>query len=157
LTQGFIEAGMRCLFAIDCCSNAVKSHIANFGVGAICRKIEDWLGDSETVVPQADLVIGGIPCQGHSLLNKNRIGSKKRSLWKQYLRVVRRVRPTMFVLENVQPFLKSVEFRRLRKKAEKYGYMVAARVIDAADFGVAQSRKRTVIIASRLGNPAKVF
>ena len=71
------------ILAIDNDKAAIKTYNANFGDHGIAVNIEEWL--SEHDVPKADVVIGGPPCQGFSLLNKNRTGDIRRALWEPYM------------------------------------------------------------------------
>ena len=83
MSLGFVDSRLdgafESVFAIDNDEAAVATYNANFAIGehrAICGNIEEWLQDSE--VPKADIVIGGPPCQGFSLLNKKRVGDERR-------------------------------------------------------------------------------
>jgi DNA (cytosine-5)-methyltransferase 1 len=75
----------------------------------------------------------------------------------EFVRVVEFVRPSVFVLENVPQFLKTRRFALLRgmtktgRRLEEYSLVHA--VLNAADFGVPQRRKRAVVIGSRIGEP----
>ena len=61
---------------------------ANYGNHCIVGDIIELLDDPTTVIPEADVVIGGPPCQGFSLLNRNRDGDVRRSLWKPFMEIV---------------------------------------------------------------------
>ena len=67
---------------------------------------------------------------------------------------MKQARPKIFVLENVPPLLQSAEFEEMRKLAIGLGYQVEARVLNAADYGVPQTRKRAIFIGSRIGAPS---
>ncbi len=97
-------------------------------------------------VPKADVVIGGPPCQGFSLLNKNRSNDKRRALWEPFLDVVEASGARMFVMENVAELLASDEFKRIRKRAARLGFEVKAEVLNAADYGAPQTRRRTIAV-----------
>jgi DNA (cytosine-5)-methyltransferase 1 len=76
-------------------------------------------------------------------------------LWREYLRAVRQVRPKIFVVENVPEFLKSGQFEafldEFAQDPELGVYRVEYRVLNAADYGVPQRRRRGIVIGSRLG------
>lgn len=122
LTLGFTDpkfcGGFECIFSVDNDSAAVKTHIANFGEHSICADIEAWL-ETKPYIPEADLVIGGPPCQGFSLLNKKRHGDERRSLWEPFMDVVEQSKAKIFVIENVDGLLKSPEFNKIQKRAKK--------------------------------------
>jgi DNA (cytosine-5)-methyltransferase 1 len=103
--------------------------------------------------PKADVVAGGPPCQGFSNLGERVPNDPRNQLWRQYMRCVEQAQPKFFVLENVPPLLKSAEYLELLRIAKSLGYEVDGRVLNAADYGVAQTRKRAIVIGSRLGPP----
>ena len=95
MTLGFVEprfcGGFRCVLAVDSDRSSIATHHSNFGGMVVCRSIEKWL-EADPQIPQADVVIGGPPCQGFSLLNKKILGvpsacslvavtGRNRSLW----------------------------------------------------------------------------
>lgn len=149
LSLGFTDkrfsGKFECIFGIDNDSAAVKTHNKNFGSHSICTNIEDWL-TSQPNIPKADIVIGGPPCQGFSLLNKKRDGDKRRALWEPFMDVVELSEASAFVIENVQGLLKSPEFDDIEKKAIELGFIVKADILNSADYGVPQTRKRTIIV-----------
>jgi DNA (cytosine-5)-methyltransferase 1 len=104
--------------------------------------------------PRADVVAGGPPCQGFSNLGERVPNDPRNQLWRHYMRCVEQAQPKIFVLENVPPLLKSAEFQELLRIAQGLGYQVEARVLNAADFGVPQARKRAIVIGSRIGRPS---
>ncbi|WP_329340257.1 DNA cytosine methyltransferase [Streptomyces sp. NBC_01352] len=106
-----------------------------------------------------DVIAGGPPCQGFSGLSRGSGNDPRNELWKEYLRVVTVVRPKIFVMENVDRFAASSEFALLKDEARPGGvlrdYHLDAKVLNAADYGVPQGRKRTIVIGSLrdLGEP----
>src|SRR5215211_4195270 len=92
-----------------------------------------------TDVPEADLVIGGPPCQGFSALGKRDPGDVRNQLWREFVRVVRESGARMFVFENVDRFAKTPEFELLRQSAsedgELAGFSTQVFRLNAADFG----------------------
>ena len=114
-------------------------------------------------IPQADLLVGGFPCQDYSvattLKNSGGIQGKKGVLWWQIHRILRdSVKPPKYLfLENVDRLLKSPASQRGRDFAiilaslADLGYCVEWRVINAADYGMPQRRRRTYIVAYREG------
>ena len=112
-------------------------------------------------IPQADLLVGGFPCQDYSvattLKNSGGIQGKKGVLWWQIHRILRDSKnpPNYLFLENVDRLLKSPASQRGRDFAiilaslADLGYFVEWRVINAADYGMPQRRRRTYIVAYR--------
>src|SRR5438046_3019102 len=95
------------VWANDVSIAAVGTYNANFGNHCNAGNIVEVLQSRETEIPQADVVIGGPPCQGFSPLNKNRDGDPRRHLWKPFLEVVRRCGAEIWVMENVPQLLGS--------------------------------------------------
>ncbi len=110
--------------------------------------IQDWLRDHD--VPEVDVVVGGPPCQGFSTLGKQDAEDARNVLWEEYARTVVRARPTYFVVENVAAFLRSDQYARFQRATERGGpladWTFQARVVNAADHGAAQARRRAVLI-----------
>lgn len=149
LTLGFVDkqfcGGYECIFGIDNDQAAVDTHNKYFGDHSICADIEQWL-ESNPKVPRADIVMGGPPCQGFSLLNKKRAGDKRRALWEPFMDVVQRSKAKVFVIENVAGLLKSPEFESMRERAKEIGFEIVADVLNAANYGAPQVRRRTIIV-----------
>lgn len=146
------------IWANDFNQYAANTYNANFGKHCIVGDIVDLLDNPKIRVPKADIVIGGPPCQGFSLLNKNRKGDKRRSLWRPFMEVVKRSGADIFVMENVPQLLNSEEFQEIEKVAAELGFNPLAKAkLCAADYGVPQIRYRAFIIGCRFANPGKVF
>lgn len=149
MTLGFQNTGrFRSVFAVEWDKDAAETYRRNFGDHIACCPIEN-VG----TFPAADVVIGGPPCQGFSPLNMLGVGLERRSLWRQYLRALDDAKPSMFVMENVPELLKSAEFLSFADEARKRGFIVEGRILNAADYGVPQRRRRAIVIGSRLGPP----
>lgn len=110
-------------------------------------------------VPQHDLLVGGFPCQDYSvarsLAGEKGIQGKKGVLFWEIIDIVNIRKPTFVLLENVDRLLKSPAKQRGRDFAimlaafRDAGYFVEWRVINAADYGFAQKRRRVFIFAYR--------
>ncbi len=157
MTLGFVDSrycgDFAPILAVDNDALSIQTHAANFDGDVHCGNIEHWLnGNSqqklwqEPAVPKADVVIGGPPCQGFSLLNKRRTGDQRRALWEPYLDVVKRSGAKIFVMENVAELYKSTELLDIKARANRMGFEVEAAVLNAADYGAPQIRKRTIVV-----------
>ena len=155
MTSGFLscrfDGGDRQLFdpifAVEHDRDAAATYAHNFGAHVDVRPIEQVL-DNE--FRKADVVIGGPPCQGFSALNRNRDGDMRRGLWRQYERALQATGAWYFVMENVPQLLDSPELAEFRSKLGDTWALTEA-VLNAADYGVPQVRKRAILIGSRLG------
>ncbi|MFJ1746049.1 DNA cytosine methyltransferase [Streptomyces sp. NPDC088116] len=151
--------------AVEFDEAAAATYAANFGSAHVANiDISTW--DAKPYEGQVDIVMGGPPCQGFSALNRDDLEKKppkaddpRNKLWREYMRVVTTIKPKIFVLENVDRFLKSQEFQDLERATEDDGdlsdYRLCAKVLNAADYGVPQARRRAIVIATRkdLGEP----
>ena len=154
MTQGFVDTGQfRPVFANDWDTSATDSYKANFdpqGKHTVSSDIKALFGSRSFSLPEADVVIGGPPCQGFSLLNKRRLGDPRRALWFQFMRVVEQCGARIIVMENVRQLLTSPEFLAIEETLRDFGFRhIQARVLLAADYGVPEMRYRTIIMASR--------
>lgn len=152
MTAGFKPHGFDPVLSVEWNLHAAATYAANFGESHMFwGDIDDALRRD---VPEADVVIGGPPCQGFSNLGTKDISDPRNKLWKRYLEVVERANPRVFVIENVQRFRRSSEFQLLLDEAENgmiSNYELTHGVLLAADYGVAQRRPRAIVIGSRVG------
>jgi DNA (cytosine-5)-methyltransferase 1 len=154
MTQGFVNLGFRPMLAVEWDLAAAATYAANFGEdhmfwGDIAELPDSW-------VPEADVVIGGPPCQGFSNLGTRDPADPRNELWREYVRVVSRARPKVFVIENVDRFRSSHEFQLLVQEVESGAlrdYAIEVAILNAADYGVPQRRRRTIVVGSRIGRP----
>ena len=148
MTRGFVDTGrFTPVLAVESNPDAAASYAANFGdehlrAGPI-QEVREF--------PAAEALIGGPPCQGFSPLNRDREAALSRDLWREFLRAVDQVRPAVFVMENVPELLDADEYIALGREVERRGYRIEGRVLNAADYGVPQRRRRAVAIGSRVG------
>lgn len=150
LTQGFVEAEVphETVRAVELDVPGAATFAANHGDVVYAGAIEDWL--QEESVPSADVVVGGPPCQGFSQLGKRDASDLRNGLWRHYAQTIRLSQPHYFVMENVPRFLDSPE-RALMREATRDGgiledYTFEATILNAADYGAAQLRKRAIVI-----------
>ena len=131
---------------------------ARFGTDGHCNKDINTIPTNE--IPDHDLLVGGFPCQDYSvaasLSRSGGIEGKKGVLWWQIYRILsekEKNRPNYLFLENVDRIINSPATQRGRDFAiilaslANLGYIVEWRVINAADYGFPQRRKRTYILA----------
>ncbi|OBJ53410.1 DNA cytosine methyltransferase [Mycobacterium sp. 1423905.2] len=151
LSLGFEMSGLGFVpvFAVEHDSAAARTYKRNFD----CSVHDGDIEDVDRFEP-ADLILGGPPCQGFSPLGRDRDNVSRAALnelWRHYLRAVREVQPRAFVIENVPEFQRSAQFLRLLAlldedpKLAQYAY--AFGVLNAADYGVPQTRRRGILIA----------
>lgn len=141
------------VFANDILSHACETYRVNFGTEPWCGDIKDL---DYNLLPKAEVVIGGFPCQDFSLAGKRRgLSADRGRLYLEMKKVIEHVKPIAFVAENVDGI-------RISKKGEDTsalekivldfkdsGYRVVYKVLNAADYGIPQNRKRVIIVGIR--------
>jgi DNA (cytosine-5)-methyltransferase 1 len=151
---GFKHAGLNIVWALDNDHDSVETYKKNIGNHAIC---DDILNVPSDLIPDADVVIGGFPCQGFSLANKFRSTDDTRNtLYLEMLRVIRDKQPKWFIAENVKGILSLGQgkvFERILEDFQDSGYRVTYKLVNMADHGVPQMRKRVVILGTRKDLP----
>ena len=153
LDLGFINAGFEVIWANDFFPDAVETYKKNIGNHIILGDITKI--PSSEIPDNFDILLGGFPCQGFSIANKNRSMEDERNfLYKEMLRIVKDKKPSFFLAENVKGLLsmhngKIVEM--IVKDFKKLGYKVDYKIVNSADYGVPQQRERILIMGNRLG------
>ena len=102
--------------------------------------------------PKANIVTGGFPCQGFSMIGTRLETDPRNKLYLQFSRVVSQVKPEYFIAENVRGLMLLYGgrvFEAIKKEFKSNGYDVKAKLLNAKDYGVAQDRQRVIIIGVR--------
>ncbi|MCD4655159.1 DNA cytosine methyltransferase [bacterium] len=160
MSLGFSESfgqPFRSVWANDFNKYCADTYNHNFGNHCVSGDIVSLLKDPSIDIPQADVVIGGPPCQGFSLLNKNRENDSRKALWRPFLEVVEQSEAVVFVMENVPHLLGTSENEEILSEAEQLGFQVWQSKLLAADYGVPQRRTRAFIIGCKFANPSILF
>lgn len=156
LSLGFEQQGFQVVLANEYDASIASAYIhnhkkTNMIVGDITKlNLEEVFGP---YAGQIDVVIGGPPCQGFSQKGQRKtIHDERNFLFKYYVKVVQLVRPRYFVMENV-PNLLTAEGGFFKEEISELfnsmGYQLNMGVLNAADYGVPQSRRRAVIIGKQ--------
>ena len=118
----------------------------------IYELIKNYKNELESLKGKIDLVVGGPPCQGFSMAGKRIKDDARNELVTAYIEFIDIVRPKILFLENVKNLLshdKGKTILTIVNSLKRIGYTVFYKVINSADFGVPQARKRIYIIAFR--------
>ncbi|NEO92512.1 MAG: DNA cytosine methyltransferase [Moorea sp. SIO3G5] len=132
---------------------ALREWATERGQNQDCREVSSKVSTIDLVI---DLVIGGPPCQGFSLIGKRQVDDVRNNLVFEFCRLVKELQPRYFVMENV-PGLAQNKYQHLFEqlisdfKAAGYTITEPVQVLNAADFGVPQKRRRLFLLGSRLG------
>lgn len=153
MDTGFMQAGVVIVGANDIDQDACLTYEENYPTGIIrCADINTILTDFKCF-EGIDLVFGGPPCQGFSVAGKMDSEDVRSQLLWSFMKVIALVRPRSFVCENVKALAVLAKWDNMRKHlfqlAQQLGYHYQLVVLNAADFGVPQSRERMFLIGFR--------
>lgn len=153
---GFSQNGFKTIFAIDnqeCCIETYRINHPDIDENRIvCENIENISLELDVAIKgiNVDIVIGGPPCQGFSMANRQRmIDDPRNRLYKYFVETIAKVKPKFFVMENVEGMLKIKDEIIEDFALLETSYTVVAVRINAIDFGVPQNRKRVFFIGTR--------
>ncbi|MDR2430934.1 MAG: DNA cytosine methyltransferase [Candidatus Margulisbacteria bacterium] len=158
LSCGLAMAGLSPAAAVEIMEPAVATYNRNFGEKLEpfdicderkCRKLIDSVKDKHI-----HLIAGGFPCQGFSIAGHRIANDERNSLYREMLKIVIAIKPDFVLMENVEG-LRSMLGGRIERQIindyEAIGYAVNVAVLNSADYGVPQIRKRVIFIGNRLG------
>lgn len=152
LDLGFLKAGFKIVWANDINKDAVATYKRNIGKEITC---EDIYSLDEKSIPRCDFVIGGPPCQSFSLAGNRHCEDKRGQLVWRYIDIIKELQPEGFLFENVTGLLSArnqsgqLILGLLIEAFEDIGYTLSWQVVNAADYGVPQLRKRLIIVGLR--------
>lgn len=152
---GYKWAGGKVLAAVEWDDNAVSTYRLNHdGTLVLHRDIktvtaEELLELTGLKPGQLDIFDGSPPCQGFSDAGKRQIDDPRNNLFREYVRLLRGLKPKTFVMENVSGMVKGDKkhiFAVIMRELKESGYWVKCRLIDMSYFGVPQARERVIFI-----------
>lgn len=162
LSCGFTQAGFRVCFANDFEDVCVRTYRFNHpelpsqnvlkeDIRKIVANIDEYVNED------IDIVVGGPPCQSFSSANQRRvIDDPRNELYKYYIETIKKICPKFVLMENVKGMLsvanqvvEDYKALRIEKNGRVYTYDVSYRLLNAMNFGVAQSRERLIYLAIR--------
>ena len=155
LDLGFKSEGYEIVWASDNNQDAVATYRANIDDKIVCADINQV--NVNDIPENVDIIIGGPPCQSFSLAGKRNVTDARGQLIWTYLKILKHVKPKAFLFENVLGLLSAKDdsgakiFDNLCAQFHKIGYHVTAKVLNAADYGVPQLRKRVIVVGLRSG------
>lgn len=162
MTLGFEQAGFDVLASVEIDPIHCATHEFNFPFWSVlCKDVINTTGKeirncSSIGDRDIDVVFGGPPCQGFSLIGKRVLDDPRNSLVRHFVRLVLELKPKFFVMENVSGMVKG-EFKRLvlevieEFKANDYEVEETYQILNAAFFGVPQNRERLFLLGCRKG------
>lgn len=110
----------------------------------------DVYGVGEGELPEADIITAGFPCQAFSAIGEKRgFVDERGDVFFEAVRIIRDVRPSFVLLENVEGILShdgGTTYRRVKDELGKLGYITERATLDSRDFGLPQRRRRVFIV-----------
>jgi DNA (cytosine-5)-methyltransferase 1 len=160
LSLGFEQAGFDMVAAVDIDPIHCAAHKFNFPQATtLCKSVIDLSGaelrrQSGLGSRDIDVVVGGAPCQGFSMMGKRALDDPRNQLIHHFVRLVLELEPKYFVFENVKGLTVGKHCQFLEEVIQAFqqgGYSVASdyQVLNAADFGVPQDRRRLFLFGAR--------
>lgn len=168
MSLGFEQAGFDVLAAVEIDPVHAAAHEFNFpDCAVICSSVSEVTGDDIRAAAKlgdrkVDLVFGGPPCQGFSMIGKRQLDDPRNSLLKDFVRIARELDASYIVMENVKGLTVGKHramLDELVQLLDQAGYEVRLpwRVLDAADFAVPQHRERLFLMCAKKGMPVPAY
>lgn len=168
LSLGFEQAGFDVAAAVEIDPVHCATHEYNFPQSkAICASVVDLTGDeirrkASLLGKDIDVVFGGAPCQGFSMIGRRALDDPRNRLVFHYVRLVRELQPKYCVFENVKGLTLGTHAKFLEELIEAlrladYKVVLPYRVLNAADYGVPQDRRRLFLLGVRRGQKAPQY
>ncbi|MCK5123154.1 MAG: DNA (cytosine-5-)-methyltransferase [Candidatus Pacebacteria bacterium] len=154
LNKRYKKLSFDVVFAIDNDSKAAETYNNNFKIPCTIADIVQY---NIKNIPNADLIVGGFPCQSFSTVNPTKNPHDKRGkLYIKMANILKQKQPKFFIAENVKGMLvlqKGKIYKAIERKFSKQGYIVKHQLIHAADFGIPQKRERVFMVGVRKDIP----
>ncbi|NJK54467.1 MAG: DNA (cytosine-5-)-methyltransferase [Pleurocapsa sp. SU_5_0] len=129
---GFSQAGFRILWANDIDQKACETYAKNLGQHVVCGDIQEI---DYSTIPDADLILGGFPCQDFSMIwKRGGITTERGNLYRNFVNLVSLKEPLMFIAENVKGLMTANKGKAIKQIIEdfsltgRYGYETKFRV-----------------------------
>lgn len=135
------------VFASDTDKYCKKSYFANYKINE-----SNWYDDIKKIdgkkyLNNVDLFVGGSPCQSFSVAgNKKGFEDDRGNLFFEFFRLVKEIKPKVFIFENVKGILKKEIFEIVEKEIKSTGYTYYKQILNAKDYCIPQNRQRLFII-----------
>jgi len=160
-SEGFTQAGFSTLLGIDHIDTFIKTFEKNHpsGKGVCCDITKLSLSKIDELIEHKpiDVIVGGPPCQGFSMAGPRDKKDPRNSLFMEYIRLVKHLQPTYFVLENVRGLLSMKTAKGeevitiIQKEFRKIDYNITWDVLNSANYGVPQKRNRVIVLGAKVG------
>ena len=155
LAYGFAKAGLRVAAGIDTDESCRYAFEANTRARFVCKSVKDVTPAELSGLYEGRgrrILIGCAPCQPFSSYNRSRADDPKWTLLDAFLRLVRGTAPDVVSMENVPRLRSHAIFEKFVGRLRREGYRVWHDAVKCSDYGVPQTRRRLVLLASRMGD-----
>ncbi|MYC81782.1 MAG: DNA cytosine methyltransferase [Acidobacteria bacterium] len=152
LDLGFMAAGFRCLAAFDADAAAVATYNRNLGCHASTVDLRSCDPDVANALKRADLVLAGPPCQGFSTAGRNDPEDERNLHLQRVAELAAGSVAKVVVIENVKGLLGAkyrIQLDSCLATLRESGFEVSCRLFDFSEYGVAQTRRRVIILGTR--------
>jgi DNA (cytosine-5)-methyltransferase 1 len=146
LSLGFQNAGFEIVAAIDHWQAAMEIYQANFNHDALLMDLSQISDYQKFKDYHPDIIMGGPPCQDFSSAGKRDENLGRADLTLSFANIIAQVKPTWFVMENVERITKSITLQKALKIFKGAGYGLSYQILDASRCGVPQFRKRFFLV-----------
>lgn len=164
LSCGMVMAGFNPVASVEIMPEAVETYKYNFiekkkfketveTRDIRSKEVKEKLYEAVQNV-KVDVIVGGFPCQGFSMAGYRVVDDPRNSLYKEMKEIVEHLKPDYVVMENVEGLRSMLNGKVEEKIIEDYreiGYEINLTVLNSADYGVPQFRKRVIFIGNRIG------
>lgn len=164
LSCGMVMAGFRPIASVEINEFAVETYKHNF---VEKKKFNELVSSKDIREPRVkeelyeyvknetvDVIVGGFPCQGFSMAGNRIVTDERNSLYLDMLQIVKKLSPKCIVMENVEGLVSMLDGKIVEKIIEDYkeiGYDINFTVLNSADYGVPQMRKRIIFVGNKVG------
>ncbi len=159
LTRGLLDSGLNVIAGFDIDQTCEYAYQHNNHIPFFCRNIRDMTGNEINQLYNNDackILVGCAPCQPFSAMRfKLKSANKddeKYNLLTEFGRMITQVQPLIVSMENVPKIQNTNVYQNFINLLENLGYYISAQVVYCPDYGISQSRRRFVLLASRLGD-----
>ncbi|MBR2214423.1 MAG: DNA cytosine methyltransferase [Selenomonadaceae bacterium] len=158
LDLGLVQAGNEIVWANDIDKDAVETYRHNVGNNIV---LDDIKNVEISIIPNADVVVGGFPCQGFSQANRFRMLNDERNmLYRFFYETIKQKQPNFFIAENVKGILTlghGEAIKQILSDFENAGYRATVNLVNMADYGVPETRQRVIILGQQQGLSSKML
>jgi len=164
LSCGMVMAGFTPIASVEIMKEAVMTYRYNFIDSMKFNEFVETRDIREKSVKDnlykfvkdksVDVIVGGFPCQGFSMAGNRIIDDPRNSLYLEMLEIVDKIKPKFLIMENVEGLRSMLGGKVEEKIIEDYkeiGYDINVTILNSADYGVPQLRKRVIFIGNRIG------